>query len=480
MKTIKEKFKEFRMRKGYLKFTADIGVILEKLFGRFWWYSLVHEKNTAISNTYHNLCLGVIIKEKYNFLDAFCDAFFKYCSFIVRYFIFFKFIKRVEEKELFVTYYGMLSFLKTVDNKYLYIPQRKDWKKIRKEKGCYVFDNFLSFIDFIYAIFIYFKITFTFIFNRKHIKNLFDYHASLNFILFNMYNLCKKDLYRSFAGDVLIEGIFYDCIFNRLSKKIKNKGKLEKKIIYVFEGRSWEKALCYYFTKSGRFVEKIGVVCSAISDNNLQFFYHSIDVGKMPLPEYIGVPGEILKEKLGKVYNDASVFILGSNRVFHGNEINCEEIKIKKLLIILGSNDKQNIELLDFIKSHMSGNITVKKHPDSKLTNEEIGLKIETEIILYDKKAVIAVSSTVTFDAISYCIPIIVPKLKHYVDFIPIPDTYKGQKFCYRVDEGFDLMLAIDQIEETELNFNICNEYINKYFTYKSREEMRQIIDSIC
>ena len=450
------------IREAYIKFTAEIGIPLEKIFGRFWWYSLIHEKNTAISDVYHSICTDNRI-ENYNLFDAFCDALFKYLSFIARYLIFFKFIRKIKEKELIVTYADSLSIistLKTEENKYMYVPQKHDWKEVKKEKDCYVIDNFLSIFDFLYVLLLYLKITFLFYDNIAFIKSIFWWKSYNNL----PYELCKKDLYRSFAGDVLIEGIFYDRIFNRISKKIKNK-KVDKKIIYVFEGRAWEKALCYHFSKSGYFVEKVGMVCSAVSDNNLQFFYHYIDVSRMPLPELIGVPGEILKEKFSKVYDEASIFIYDSNKSFLWGASPLVGIqKLNKLLLVLGANDKQNLELLQFVKDTYFKNIAVKIHPCSKLMVKEIGLEIEDKLILYGKAAIIAVSSTVTLDALSYGLPTIVPQLKHYVDFIPIDNDYKGQQFCYRVNDAKEFFEALSIIENIKLDRYICEEYIEKYF----------------
>lgn len=466
------------IRKSYIKFVADIGIYLRELFGRFWWYSLVHEKNTLISDVYHNLCLGTHAKKDYSFLDSLRDAVVKYFSFVVRYFIFFRSVRRIRGDELLVTYYGdFLVALKTKKNKYMYVPQKKDWKKIWKEKDCYVIDNFISWFDFVYVLILYFKVTFLFLTNIHMIRNLFESYAAINKLPLNIYEISKEDLYHSFAGDVLIEGIFYDRMFNRMSRKIKNTS-LNKKIIYVFEGRNWEKALCYHFSKSGYFVEKIGVVCSAISDNNLQFFYDPIEVNRMPLPEHIGVPGEIPKKKLGEVYGDESVFVLGSNKVFSWITNYLNEKK-NEILLVLGYSDKQNLELLEFVKSTGIENVVVKLHPDNKLTKEEIGFEIEEKLILHDKKTVMAVSSTITLDALSCCIPIIVPQLEHYVDFIPIDDTYKGQQFCYRVTNIEELLSALAKVEYVKLNWESCREYVDMYFVFKTREEMRRTIDSL-
>lgn len=461
------------MREKYLNFIAHLGGLLRIAYNRFWWYSLVHEKNTIISNTYNNL-LNSKLEIKVGYFDAIFLAIEKYFTFVFRYLYFFRFVN-IKEEELLFTYYGnFFNSLKTDNNKYVYIPQKNDYKKVREEKDSYVIDNFISVADFIYVLFKY--VIYVFTFDEKYIRECFRISAEVNGLSKHTYIRSRDDVCRSFIGDVMVEGLFYDRIFKRINRKIKRYK--VKRVIYVFEGRSWEKALCHHIKKE---VIKIGIICSAVSKNNLQFFYTPLELSMMPFPEYIGVPGKILKEVFDPIYDAPSVFVIGSDR-YAFPTINDYKEK-RKILVVLGANDEQNAKLLDFIGKSIGGSIYVKIHPSSNLDKDFImfrwyNFKIEDKLDLSDKKVVIAVSSGVCIEALAYGIPTIIPTLD-FIDFIPIDDNYKGQQFCYRVKNAEDLMIALDKVESIQLDYGVCSEYVRNYFEFKTKQEKRKIIEEL-
>jgi len=437
------------MREKYLRFTALLGLTYSKIFGNIWWYSLVHEKNTSISKAYHHLCKGIVEKERFLLLKCFILAIKKYFTFIYRYFYFWKKDIKVES-EILVGYTNLIDSLKTDSNTIIYIPQRKDYKLIGNKL---VIDNFLNWTDFIFIPFKYIVIALIFLFCHYH-KKLFITIALIVGLSRQAYDVDKSDLYHSFMGEVLVEGLFFERAFKNLAKRN------IKKIIYVYEGRAWEKALCIAFP----YTKKIGVMCSLPCLNTLQMFYDIIDIyNGMPKPDYLGVMGRKSKEIMDEVYGKDKVFILGTTR--HGYLENVEQSKKEKIIgIIFSSNDDMNKELYDYIFENYDKyvlQIRIALHPDCNSTQDScLYIVDDLKSILEKAFVIIVTNSSVAMEAMAYGIPSIIPELKSYVSMIP---------------EGIVICKDISEAEIIEVDRNI----IKNNFTFITKERMREIINAI-
>jgi len=469
--------KRGKMREKYLRFIALLGAVYSITIGDAWWYSLTHEKNTSISKAYHHLCKGIVEKEKWLLIKCFLSAIKKYFTFIYRYYYFWRYNVEVK-KEVLVGYAGLIDNLKTKDNTIIYIPQRKDYNRIEWEQIIAI-DSFIKLSDFIIVLFKYIIISFNFLFIQQH-YGIFKGTAELvGDLPKSIYDIHKKDLYHSFTGGVLIEGLFFERAFKNLAKRD------IKKIIYVYEGRAWEKALCLAFPDT----TKIGVMYSLPCLNTLQMHYDLIDIIAMPQPNYLAVMGKKSKEIMERTYKD-KVFILGTTRHDHLKEALNKEVKKdgEFITVIMHVNDDRNKELLDVVKvlGHdwsddaflMLGEVLIKMapHPDSNLKEElffEMFKESTGQIIrhkgieggsldwyLKNSAAVIVTSSSVAMEAMAYGVPSIVPELKSYVSIIP-----KGVVICKDLLEAFNVKVNRDIVREN--------------YTFTTKEKMREILDEL-
>ena len=251
----------------YQEFVFKVGQKFAPIFGRCWWYSLFHEKNPNKSFAYHNLCSGLFEKNNFLFLPMiFFSAWDKYLRMVLRR-LFFYFCKRKDRPILAkgsfaVTYFSSpFSFLSMTDH--IVMPQKRDLLKI-KNSNKWVVDDFIPLISlFLMPFSILWRIIyhFCFIFQLRFLVNYFFEKVFENDNR-NGWELFRSEILRSFFGDVLVEGLYYDLAFRNFPKL--------SFIQYQYEGLAWEKALCRNVRYGGisnlnvTATQKIAVFCSGI------------------------------------------------------------------------------------------------------------------------------------------------------------------------------------------------------------------------
>lgn len=446
------------MRNNYLKFISELSKIFHKKFGNIWWYSLIHEKNTTKTNTYHNLVKNIYpIIPKFIILKSFYNAIKKYFIFLVRYILFNFNSKKFSKnniRNIAVSYYGNYldhiikndSFIKII------LPQKNDYKKILKDKNNIVIDRFINWYDFIIVFFQYINSILNFLLLNSLLKEAMN---DFGFKWFcrdwnyrdNYYDFFKEDTWRSFVGDVLIEGLFYERAFRNLHKSF-----LEaRKIYYVYEGQAWEKALCIAFKNKA---EIHAILCSTPGINIMTYFYDKEEVKIMPFPDKIGVLGQITYDIFKEYYGDRC-YISGAGRFDYLKEVIKKEYEKDNLITVISpSNNDQNKELIKFVDRYNFRNCELffKVHPDNNKQIDNINLNS----ILEKSKFVVALDSSVCLEALAYGCIIIIPELKSYVNMSPLMQI--GDSLYYK-----------DFQENMIVNIKENKKFIEKYFKFNKK-----------
>lgn len=412
------------LRNNYLKFITYLSENLSEMFGNVWWYSLVHEKNIYKSRTFHDLGKGLKPNNRWVVIGSLFFAVKKFCVLLVRYciFSFGRKMPKVRTKNLTVSYFGFhLGDLSDVTK--VLLPQKNDWKKVFKmvqHNEIYALDSFMKLSDFVYILGMYFVTVFRFflLIISGRLRELFYYGDWI--VCEHNYNFFKKDMWRSFVGDILLEGLYFDRCFKNLSKSF-----YIKKVIYVYEGLAWEKALCIAFKD----VTKVGVFYTAPVVNFTHYHYYPREVKIMPKPNHLGVQGKIPLQLMQKTYGER-VFVLGSTRYAYlkrwlGNA-NSPKFMKQYVLVVLGCDGEQSKELIDYVRWKSLGAfdkwIVVKRHPDSD--NFSYGpfpfVSGSLEYWLKRSKKVIAFDSTVVLEAKAFGVSVERAELKSFVDLSPL------------------------------------------------------------
>ena len=439
------------MTNNYLKFISSLSANYYKWFGKIWWYSLLHEKNTTKSNTIHVL-LKNLKPKKVSIFKIILNGIRKYFVFVGRYFIF-KFKSKKYNyrcKNLFVSYNG--DFFNCLydmsDSEVIIIPQKFDWKEVFKRDNLAV-DQFISFIDLITVPFeslFYFTL---FILKYFNMKSIFNILGKVYLKRDDAWDIFKEEVWKSFAGEVLIEGLFFQKIFYGIFLKFTN----VEKVIYVYEGQAWEKALCIAFKDK----KKVGVLCTIPSKNMTQFWYDKDEKKLMPLADALCTISDI--NNILKHGSMASIdyFNLGSTR--HGYLKNMvRKSKSDRVVVALGYNDEQNKELLEWVYNSDYKNVYVREHPSRRLIQDYFPYDFEPNLDC--KILIVASDSMITFEAFAMNIKIVIPELKSFANLNSIP-------YQFVVNSGNMEYKETRMIE------------LKDYFTFRQSEEMIKILEDI-
>lgn len=435
-------------RENYLKFTGFLSQVFHKKFGNVWWYSLLHEKNSSKSNLIHKVWKD-LPPDPYSIWQSLYSALRKFIVYFARYFIF-KFKREAKlKKNVFFSYYGnYFSVLYNLpDSSVVILPQKTDWKEVWKDKEVLALDQFLSIKDFWYVFRDYFKTLWRFAASYNKLKYGINICACIYFDRRIGWLLFKEEVLKSFAGDVLVEGLFFEKIFHRLF--LQNRETL-KKLIYVHEGQAWEKALLL----KAEHQEVIGVLCTLPSPNVMNFWYHKDEVKIMPYPRKLGVIGLNSFADFSRMYGDRVVFILGTTRHQHLKDV--ENSKGHSTLVILGYNSDENEELLDYLEDVDKGYI-IRQHP--KFKSKEIEYESLDCVLRSANKVYMHSDSMTSFEAFAMGIEVVIPELENFADLNPLPEDFRGYAGSNKTGDRFN--------------------YISPYFTFNTDKEMIKLIEEI-
>ena len=459
------------MRDKYLKFIAHLSKKYSRSFGNVWWYSLLHEKNSAgKSRAYHNLCKGIEPKH-FNIWIAFCLGIKKLLVLFIRHFIFRKgYKKHTGQENIFISYSQEFLYpFNDSDGLWILLPQMNKW---REDRGKLVVDNFISLNDLFRLFGKYLSLLPWHLYYVSKLKKEFAETVCHSNSIF-AYSYFKEEILRSFFGDVLVEGLFYEIAFKNIRNRYKNPE--TKKIVYPYEGQHWEKALCIAFTYSQ--IELISILCTPPVTGMLNYWYDREEADLMPKPDRIGVLGSVTYYWFKKMYGDR-VFIAGPMRFRYIENLLIEEIKevkesYKYLFVILPSVKEYADELLDFVTKINHDYIVVKPHPDY------MGIKLHKKYSVYYGEdieyylrrsiAVISIDSSVSFMAATMGVPVIVPELKSIVSLNPLND-FGGEVIPIDDSYAFDAALR-DLSNGTYENLKEVNkDFVRKYFRFDKNE----------
>ena len=456
-------------REEYMEFIAALSITHAARFGNVWWYSLLHEKNTTISNSYHNLVKGIKPKHRFSITKTLLASLRKYLSFAGRKFVFRKILSNkkrtyVKQDKLVISHPDLLKDFAGIR---VVLPQASDWKSMRDEavnSDTLIIDEFLYLHDFLFVALKQIRTMLFFLLYRGKLKK------SLNKEVFKTH---RKDIWRSFVGDVLVDGLFYERMFHNMAVALPE----VKKVLYVYEGRAWEKALCIAFDDR----KKIGILCSAPTKGILAFHYHPREVAIMPCPDYIGAMGGIAKKEMmqcSKVFT----FVLGTARYNHLQQWMKEKPTRERdyVLVVLGSNKEQNAEIMDFVnRCVIDVGVLIKPHPDVSIHDITITDYMVTskdlEWCLKRSQAIVAYDSMVSLEALALGVLTIVPELKSFADTNPLTDITSLVFHANSKDEVDDIL----QSKIKTFRRSDCRRFVNDYFTFNSVEQMQEIVDRI-
>lgn len=394
----------------WLEYIGAISEEYSKFFGDVWWYSLVQEKNIFKSMSFHNFFKNNKPNNRFVRIKSVLKGVKKYLSFIYRYLN--KPIREVNFKNKLIVSYGE-SHLRLLEEKndstIIVIPTKNNYNRLIVDDKYRLVDEWLTLKDFFIVLVKYFQILYKFVFKMGFWADIKEYKTEYISVLRRLCDCILEDWWRSFAGDVLIEGLFYEHMFKNLRKQSEN----VREVFYVFEGLAWEKALCIAFKDK----KKYGVLQSVVGQNTLHYYCDKLELDIMPLPDGIGVYGDISKEVMQEFYGD-KVFIVGDLRGNIKNKLtNFKKDDIVKLktVVVLGPVKRMNQELIKWAKANREY-FMIKLHSDDKSIYDGYEIVKDFYSELNSINEVIGCSSTLLIEAAAIGIKTTVPELQSFID----------------------------------------------------------------
>lgn len=242
------------------------------------------------------------------------------------------------------------------------------------------FNTKLVFFSFIK----YFKIILQFSKINKF-RTIF-FHEQLKVDLWPLY---KKQFYISLYGSSLFQNIIVTFYFKNTLSKLP----IQKSGYYLYEGQSWERALCYYW-KHYNFKNLIGVAHSTIRFWDLRYHFCKESFSKSFLhPDKIILNGKMQYKELissnypkNKIINAEALryLHLKKNKISINKKIKHKKIKIVILGDIIYEYTYNMIRLIaDSIEKFKDFELYLKFHPGNIF---EVPNKIKKNIIIINNK----------------------------------------------------------------------------------------------
>jgi len=398
----------------WIAYIESLSLILHDKIGNAWWYSLVQEKNIFKSMSFHNFFKMNVPDNRFVKIKAVSLAILKYLTFIYRYLNKFTYSSKSKICSTVIFTYGE-DHLKLLEEKeiggstFIAIPTKNNYGRLLEEKNYYsvpegllekrkyyIIDEWLCLKDFFFVLRDYFTTVFLFLLNYKT-------HVLQDKVLSP---ILLRDWWYSFAGGVLIEGLFYEWMF----KNLKSKSEIFC-IKYVFENHAWEKALCIVFKDT----YKIGILQSAVGANTLHYYCGEKESKIIPKPDWLWVYGEIAKEVMEVYFPDMDIEVIGDLR---GNVDKINHVDFKwgpqvETLVVLGPIKRANRELLDWAYENLHSFI-IKNHRDDR-TDYQVDSITDFYRELPFIESIVTYSSTLAVEASAIGIPVYFPDLPSFV-----------------------------------------------------------------
>ena len=318
-----------------------------------------------------------------------------------------------------------------------------------------------------------------------------------------IWDIFEEDWFSSFAGKVLMYGIWYYRAFGNISKKLKE----GSTVMYPAENQPWEKALNAAFHGEEKF-KTIGILHTTLPLLLLKFFDSENDLKEtqkagfvMPMPDYLACNGKIPHElELASGWDKKRAFLWFAIRYQHLKKHLEKSVswqaRQNKILITLCVNPDELEEMLFYIQRAFKGDVgyrvIIKEHysfpihPFIKRLNINLDGNIfvvsdeNLNAILPTVKAMILTSSSAALDAIAMGCPVIIPRLSSVVDMNPLSGI--SDLAIYTASPG-QLRATVDEImlkKETPLPRDKCREFIENYFRFfNSEKELLRDIEKL-
>jgi len=169
--------------------------------------------------------------------------------------------------------------------------------------------------------------------------------------------LFKKDVDGSMSGIPAVNNLLYLNLFDKAMRELPT----QKKGFYLQENQGWEFGFISNWRAAGHGSQLIGIPHSTVRFWDLRYFFYSNkhqskSSNDLPLPDYIGVNGPVMKKMLLKGFYPDDIFIeLEALRYLYLGEYNSKRINEK----VRCSKHKVVLVLTDYLKVNTDKQLTL-------------------------------------------------------------------------------------------------------------------------
>lgn len=358
----------------------------------------------------------------------------------------------------------------------------------------YFLEEWVGLRDFLSIMAHYLYFTMKCIIKIPYLSKKFEYSEER----INLWNIFKEDWISSFAGDVLMKGIFYFRAFNNISQKIKTGAT----VLYLAENHNWEKTLNFTFHQN-KDLKIVGILHTTVPLLFLPFFDFGSGLEKedrKTMPDYLACNGKVPLELIQKNgWDKKRTFLCPAVRYEHlkkylGKKIPWES-RQNKISVVLSCNVKESKELLCYIHQAFRGQenyqIIIKGHYALASHSIVRGLNLdfdkdvfvfsdkELESILSSVKAAVVTGSSAALESVALGCPVIIPRLSSVIDTNPLSGI---SDLPFYVNSPKELLSTADEIikkGEPSLFYEKCKDFIENYFEFSDwKNELIEKIES--
>ncbi len=341
-------------------------------------------------------------------------------------------------------------------------------------------EEFLRIVDFFIVLLQYTYLSIKFFLKLSYVSMKFKYLGNIN-----IWMIFRKNWYDSFSGWVLIEGLIYYRIFNRLFHQLKK----DIAITYLAENHAWEKALniAGHKRKNSKI---IGIQHTHVPLLLLNYFSYKEelkeggDIQTMPKPDYLACVGHIPAKFFKDMgWDKKRVFVLGNIRFQHYRYLLKHRVVWKerknRIIIALSIDPKESKEVLLYayqaFRDKPNYQILVKSHPLLNVfklvkslnikMNKDIFKFVDTSLtrLLPLSKATVVAGSSAALESIASQCPVIIPHLLSTVDINPLSGI---TDLAIYAENSQGLRRTVDEImtkQESPLLYKKCRDFIEYY-----------------